>query len=71
MADLNQLAARIVRDATNPDGEPADDPTPAQLNGRNGGLKGGAARAAKLMAEQRSEIARRAAQARWATRTNS
>lgn len=33
--------------------------------GRLGGLKGGPARAAKLTAKQRSEIARKAAQARW------
>lgn len=33
--------------------------------GRLGGLKGGKARAAKLTAEQRSEIARNAAAARW------
>jgi hypothetical protein len=46
-------------------------PRPAQKNaaavslGRLGGLKGGKARAAKLSPEQRSEIARRAAAARW------
>ena len=33
--------------------------------GRKGGLKGGKARAEKLTSEQRSEIARKAAQARW------
>ncbi|MDI3466554.1 MAG: hypothetical protein OJF50_005375 [Nitrospira sp.] len=33
--------------------------------GRIGGLKGGKARAAKLNAEQRAEIARIAAAARW------
>lgn len=36
--------------------------------GRLGGLKGGRARALKLTAEQRSQIARRAAQARWQAR---
>jgi len=35
---------------------------------RRGGLKGGRARAAKLSAERRSEIARAAARARWAKR---
>jgi hypothetical protein len=35
--------------------------------GRLGGLKGGPARAEKLTAEQRSEIARKAARARWKT----
>jgi hypothetical protein len=33
--------------------------------GRKGGLKGGAARAANLTPEQRSQIARAAAAARW------
>jgi hypothetical protein len=37
--------------------------------GRLGGLKGGPARAAKLSPEQRSEVARRAAQARWSARS--
>ena len=34
-------------------------------NQRKGGLKGGKARAAKLSPEKRSEIARKAAAARW------
>jgi len=34
--------------------------------GKMGGSKGGKIRAAKLTAEQRSEIARKAVQARWA-----
>ena len=38
----------------------------AQELGRLGGLKGGKARAAKLTKEQRSAIAKKAAQARWA-----
>jgi len=38
----------------------------AQELGRLGGLKGGKARAEKLTKEQRSEIARKAAKARWA-----
>lgn len=33
--------------------------------GRLGGLKGGKARAAKLSAKQKSEIAKKAAKARW------
>ncbi|HEX8368067.1 MAG TPA: hypothetical protein VF604_05965 [Pyrinomonadaceae bacterium] len=37
----------------------------AVLLGRRGGLKGGKARAEKLSAEERSEIARNAAIARW------
>ena len=36
--------------------------------GRKGGLKGGRARAMKLSAERRSDIARKAAKARWVRR---
>lgn len=36
--------------------------------GRMGGLKGGRARAERLSPERRSEIARTAAQARWAAK---
>jgi hypothetical protein len=38
---------------------------PAQVSGRKGGRKGGKARAERLSAERRSEIARNAAEARW------
>jgi hypothetical protein len=62
MADLNSMAHRIVKEHTDP-----STPTAAQVSGKKGGLKGGVARAEKLSAEKRSEIARRAAQARWAT----
>jgi hypothetical protein len=66
--DVNELAARLVELATDPDAEPdpddGKDPAAVSL-GRRGGLKGGAARAAKLSPEQRSEIAKKAAQARW------
>ena len=44
--------------------EPEKDPAAVAL-GRKGGLKGGKARAAKLSPEKRSEIARKAAAARW------
>jgi hypothetical protein len=37
----------------------------AQMLGRLGGLKGGKARAAKLTAEERSLIAKKAAESRW------
>jgi hypothetical protein len=33
--------------------------------GRRGGLKGGKARAAKMSPEQRADVARKAAKARW------
>lgn len=45
--------------------QPAKNPH-AQALGKLGGLKGGKARAAKLTPEQRAEIARKAAAARWA-----
>jgi hypothetical protein len=61
MADLNRLASRIVKQST----EPQEPETAHQVNGRAGGRKGGKARAEKLTAKQRSEIARKAAQARW------
>jgi len=61
MADLNQIAHRIVREST----EPQAPESKAQISGRKGGLKGGQARASKLTPEQRSEIARKAARARW------
>ncbi|MGI8903573.1 MAG: histone H1 [Solirubrobacteraceae bacterium] len=67
MADLNQLAARIVREATDP--ESTEPKTLAQVNGRNGGLKGGKARAAKLSPAERVQSARKAAQARWGSRS--
>jgi hypothetical protein len=65
---MNQLAKRIVDEAT---GTEPITPPPAQKNqaavelGRLGGKKGGKARADNLTPEQRSEIARTAAQARW------
>jgi hypothetical protein len=66
--DPNQLAKLVVDLAT---GE-AEEPNPdegknphAVALGRAGGLKGGKARAAKLSAKRRREIARKAAVARW------
>jgi len=61
MADLNQMAHRIVQQST----ERKAPKTKAQTNGRAGGLKGGVVRAEKLSPEKRSEIARKAAKARW------
>jgi hypothetical protein len=67
--DINALAAFIVDQATN-ENKPKEPEQPeknkaAQELGRLGGLKGGKARAEKLTPEQRSEIARKAAKARW------
>jgi hypothetical protein len=66
--DVNALAKSIVDEATGEDAaEPKDygkDPAAVSL-GRRGGLKGGPARAEKLSAKKRSEIAKKAAAARW------
>lgn len=58
--DVNVLDAGIVGQATDERKNPA-----AVALGRLGGLRGGPARAKKLSKKRRSEIARRAAQARW------
>lgn len=66
--ELNKLASFIVNQATNEDPEVEEKTTknPAAVElGRLGGKKGGRARAKKLTPEQRSEIARIAANARW------
>ncbi len=67
--DINQLAAFLVDQATNEDKPQAEEQPQknkaAQELGRLGGLKGGKARAEKLTPEQRSEIAKKAAQSRW------
>ncbi|MBN2456242.1 MAG: hypothetical protein JXB29_06890 [Sedimentisphaerales bacterium] len=67
--DLNQLASYIVKEATgeellNKAVKEGKNPA-AVLLGRLGGLKGGKARAIKLSAEQRKEIAQKAAKKRW------
>lgn len=69
--DPNEMAFQIVGEATG-EIEPVDpdegkDPAAVAL-GRKGGLKGGRARADRMTPEQRSEAARRAAEARWANR---
>lgn len=61
--DINILAASIVKEAT---GETLPEKNPAAVAlGRLGGLKGGPARAEKLTAKQRKQIAQKAAQTRW------
>ena len=65
--DANEAAFRVTQEAT---GEASQEPEPeknpaAVALGRLGGAKGGRARAAKLPPERRSEIARKAAAARW------
>lgn len=66
--DLNQLAKRIVDEATGdalPEEEINEKKKAAIESGRKGGLIGGKARAEKLTPEERSEIARKAAKKRW------
>lgn len=68
--DENVTAFEIVKAATE---EPAEKPkkkNPAAVAlGRLGGLKGGVARAKKLSAKKRKEIATKAAKTRWKTRS--
>lgn len=69
--DISQLAADIVKEATQGKPKPKPEPEPDTRDpaavelGRKGGLKGGKARATKLTPEKRSEIAKLAAAARW------
>ena len=71
--DLNRLAKSIVDQATTDEQlqakaiEEGKNPA-AVLLGRLGGLKGGKARALKLSEDERRDIARVAAKARWANK---
>ncbi|MFC1910490.1 hypothetical protein ACFLXC_04300 [Chloroflexota bacterium] len=66
--DFAVNAFRVVQEATGQcepeSSKPRKDYDYKSL-GRKGGLKGGKARASKLTPEQRKEIARKAAKARW------
>ena len=67
-SDFAITAFRVVQEATGQI-EPKTKKTRKEYDykalGHKGGLKGGKARAEKLTAEQRKEIAQKAAQARW------
>jgi hypothetical protein len=68
-ADVNQIAKFIVDTVTAepvalPESQIVKNPAAVAL-GRLGGKKGGPARAAKLSKKKRSEIAKKAAKARW------
>jgi hypothetical protein len=73
--DINQIAFDVVQKATGakPKVEPPDSSkNPAAVSlGRLGGLKGGRARAEKLSPEKRKEIAKKAADKRWAAKSDS
>ncbi len=60
--DINLLAKDIIDKATK---EPPKKNPAAVALGRLGGLRGGKARALSLSKEKRSEIAQKAALARW------
>jgi hypothetical protein len=62
--DLNQLAKAIVDEATG-DAEPVEPESRKVRATRAAGTKGANARAMTLTPEQRADIARVAAQARW------
>jgi len=73
-SDLNVIASQIIRAATDPTNHPAKEKPPkknpaAVALGRLGGKKGGPARAKKLSAKKRMEIASNAAKVRWAKKT--
>ena len=61
--DINVIASNVVDKATDEE-HIVKNPAAVAL-GRLGGLKGGKARARKLSPERRSEIAKKAASARW------
>ncbi len=70
--DFMQIAREVVERAIGErmDGNPLPDPNqgknPAAVAlGKLGGAKGGAARASQLSAKRRSQIAKKAASARW------
>lgn len=64
-ADINKRAKSIVDLATGDEPEQNVVKAAAAALGRMGGLKGGKARAESLTAKKRSEIAKKAAAARW------
>jgi len=73
--DFSVTAFRVVQEATRQiEPKQTNSATKAKsfdakALGHLGGLKGGKARAEKLTPEQRKEIAKKAAQARWKTKT--
>jgi hypothetical protein len=58
------IATGEIEDCEPTPEEQGKDPAAVSL-GRRGGLKGGKARAASMTAKRRTEIAKKAAEARW------
>lgn len=73
--DVAEIAFRTMMEATGqaektlPPGERTEKNADAVARGAKGGQKGGGARADKLTAQQRTDIARKAAKTRWGTPT--
>jgi hypothetical protein len=73
--DVAEIAYRVMLEATGqapktaPPGERAEKNAEAARRGSKGGEKGGRARAAKVPPERRTEIAKKAAEARWKSRS--
>ena len=68
--DFSVTAFRVVQEATGQIEQPRPKPAKtfdAVALGRLGGLKGGKVRAERLSPERRTEIAKKAALARWGT----
>jgi len=72
--DFAVTAFRVVQEATKQTESGSDETAQQSTEGKNphavalgrlGGLKGGKARASKLTSEQRRDISKRAASARW------
>ena len=69
--DFNKRALEIVLEATGekPKQEPDEKDPKAVARGKKGGDLGGKARAKALSAEERSAIAKKAAEARWGNKS--
>jgi len=76
-SDFAVTAFRVVQEATGQTETESEETEPELIEGKNphavalgrlGGLKGGKARFERLTPEQRKDIAKKAAQARWADR---
>ncbi len=63
--DVSQFAKQVVEEATSEEPIEESEETPRTQAARKGGQKGGKARAEKLTAEERTKIAKKAAEARW------
>jgi len=66
--DINVRAFRVVQQATE---ENLITSTPKKAASRKGGLVGGPSRARSISAERRSEIAKKASNARWSKQRDS